>query len=92
MLQDADDKLAALVISHMTQTIPYFWSYFCARIEALYNKEIRYDWSKRCGYDFVAIHYHWYNRYAEMVSQNGFKLGCLLTKQSGEKCTDRGPS
>lgn len=68
MLQDDHNKLAALVISHLRQNMPDFWIKFCARLRALYSKDMYWDQSKRLGYDYLAIHYHWYNRYAELVS------------------------
>ena len=67
-LQDEDKKLAMLVMTHMLQRIPTFWQYFNTRIEALYGKEFHPDKSDRKDYDYLAIHYHWYNRYAEDVS------------------------
>jgi len=48
-------------------SLPEFWEYFSTRIKALYGKEIFEDFSRRGGYDYLAIHYHWYNRYAERV-------------------------
>jgi hypothetical protein len=66
-LEDKDAQLAALIISHMTQSIPLFWQYFRIRIQALYGRELFHDFSDRQGYDYLAIHYHWYNRYAERV-------------------------
>jgi hypothetical protein len=33
----------------------------------MYGKDLQYDRSKRPGYNFTAIHYHWYNRFAEQV-------------------------
>jgi hypothetical protein len=51
----------------MTQTIPQYWSNFLTRIKALYGNEFFQDKSNRDDYDYLAIHYHWYNRYAESV-------------------------
>jgi hypothetical protein len=69
-LEDKDGQLAALVISHLRMSLPEFWEYFCTRIKALYGEEICRDFSRRGGYDYLAIHYHWYNRYAERVRQS----------------------
>jgi hypothetical protein len=68
VLRDQEDTLAALVMTHMTQRIPTFWQHFCTRIETLYSQEFHADTSNRQDYDYLAIHYHWYNRYAEDVS------------------------
>jgi hypothetical protein len=68
MFQDQENKLGALLITHMPDTIPDFWKNFTARIQAHFIKEFREDCSNRDKYDFLAIHYHWYNRYAEKVS------------------------
>jgi hypothetical protein len=66
-LEDLDKNFAALLITHLTTCMPAFWTNFCARIKALYAKEWYFDRSNREGQDYVAIHYHWYNRYAEVV-------------------------
>jgi hypothetical protein len=66
-LEDKKGQLAALVISHINTALPEFWEKFTARIIALYGKEFFDEVSKRVGYDYLAIHYHWYNRYAEWV-------------------------
>ena len=68
VLEDKNNGLAALVVSHMTAAD--FWTYFCVRIKALYGHEMHHDESKRVGYDYIAVHYHWYNRYAEQVRYN----------------------
>jgi hypothetical protein len=68
MFQDQEKKLGALLITHMPSTIPYFWEDFTARIKALFAQEFTEDHSDRSKYNFLAIHYHWYNRYAEKVS------------------------
>jgi len=67
-LHDKNNTFRALVVSHMKQTIPQFWDSFMTRIMALYGKNFVAENSDRPGYDFMAIHYHWYNRYAESVS------------------------
>ena len=66
-LEDLDKNFAALLITHLTTCMPEFWENFCARICALYAKDLHHDRSDRPGQDYVAIHYHWYNRYAELV-------------------------
>jgi hypothetical protein len=73
MLCDADDNLAALVITHLIHNMPDFWNKFKARMKVLYSRDMLYDRSRRIGYDYVAIHYHWYNRYAELASEHFFK-------------------
>ena len=66
-LEDKGGQLAALIISHLIMSLPEFWEYFSTRIKALYGKEIFEDFSRHRGYNYLAIHYHWYNRYAERV-------------------------
>lgn len=51
----------------MPKRIPRFLINFMTRLKALYGKDMGFDDSHREGYDFVAFHYHWYNRYAEDV-------------------------
>ena len=80
-LQDMKKQLALLLITHLTTCMSVFWPIFCARINALYAKEMYSDRSDRCGQDYVAIHYHWYNRYAEQVCRP-FCLGSDLQGES----------
>jgi hypothetical protein len=72
LIQDEQKNLGALVISHMPQSI--FWADFTSRIQMQFKKEFFKDYSDRKGYDFLAIHYHWYNRYAEKVSSAQLNL------------------
>jgi hypothetical protein len=66
-LEDKAGQLAALIITHLPKFLPEFWKIFYTRIKALYGDELLEDFSRRLGYDYLAIHYHWYNRYAERV-------------------------
>ena len=59
-------------MTHMPKTIPEGWKNFVTRIMALYAHGFVEDDSRREDYDFLAIHYHWYNRYAEDVSEFSF--------------------
>jgi hypothetical protein len=67
LLQDQKEKLLALFITHMPSTIPKFFQDFNTRVKIHFAKEFTRDQSDRSNYDFLAIHYHWYNRYAEKV-------------------------
>lgn len=66
-LEDKNGKLAALLITHLTKSLPDFWKTFFIRMHALYGDELFSTTSDQRGYDYLAIHYHWYNRYAEKV-------------------------
>jgi len=78
LFQDQKGKLGALLITHMPDTIPHFFNDFTTRIKLQYAKEFAADKSDRNGYDFLAIHYQWYNRYAEKVSLLSMKLNWLV--------------
>lgn len=67
-VRDKKGKLAALLFTHMPDTIPEIWDHILELISVLYGGEFFVDKSNRIGYDFCAIHYHCYNRYSENVS------------------------
>ena len=66
-LLDDSNAFKALVVSHMSKTIAEFWKTFVTRITALYGEKFVVDSSDRPGYDYMAIHYHYYNRYGGRV-------------------------
>jgi hypothetical protein len=68
MLQDEDNKFAALITTHLTSKLSQFWEFFNARVDTLFEKEFVYNKLRCPKYNYNAIHYHWYNRYAEDVS------------------------
>ena len=92
LIQDEENKLGALLITHMPYTIPHFFNDFTTRIKLQYAKEFTADKSDRGGYNFLAIHYHWYNRYAEKVSFPSMKLNWLVNIFLGRWSSQRWPS
>ena len=78
MLRDSEKKLGALLVTHMPDAIPHFSNDFTTRIKLQYAKEFKADKSDRKDYGFLAIHYQWYNRYAEKVSLLSMKLNWLV--------------
>jgi hypothetical protein len=89
-LKIVDDKgqLGIVVVTHMRQRIPRFLKDFMTRLKALYAKDMVFDNSDRVGYKFVAVHYHWYNRFAELVcSINCNLIRYLVTLSAGNRCS-----
>jgi hypothetical protein len=68
-LKVLDDKgqLGFILVTHMRKRIPKFQKDLTTRLQGLYGKDLQYDRSERRNYNFTAIHYHWYNRFAEQV-------------------------
>jgi hypothetical protein len=68
-LKVLDDKgqLGFILVTHMTKRILKFQQDFTTRLQAMYGKDLQYEESDRPDYNFTAIHYHWYNCFAEQV-------------------------
>ena len=84
MIQDDKGQFGGLLVTHMPERIPKFLNDFTTRLQALYGKDMGYDNSDREDYDFVAVHLHWYNRFAESVSLFYHNhLRCIVTPYTG---------
>ena len=68
-LSDTKDKFLALLLTHMPTCIPQAFETLSNRLLAHFHNEIWDENSNRPKYNYLAIHYHWWNRYAEQVSE-----------------------
>jgi len=92
MTEDNEQQLGLLVVTHMGTALPAFQKYLVSRLQALYNKDFTVENSKREGYNFVSIHYHWYNRYSERVSLSCYFDQILIFLSVGQRCSNWGSS
>ena len=68
-LVDKNGELVFLVIPHGHDALKEKLSILLKEIEALFPGELRNTDSQAPGYEFLALHYTYYNRYHESVSE-----------------------
>ncbi|KAG6875516.1 hypothetical protein C0993_008854, partial [Termitomyces sp. T159_Od127] len=64
-IQDGESNLVGILLTHMSTSIPQCNESVINILKALFPQELHEDSSKRPGYNFLSMHYSWYNRYAE---------------------------
>jgi hypothetical protein len=65
---DHHKALLFMLSTHLTQALPEKMALLLSELQALFPGELSYENSKREGYEFLALHFSWYNRYSESVS------------------------
>lgn len=68
-LVDKNGDLVFLVIPHGHEVLKEKLSILMKEIEALFPGELKHTDSRAPGYQFLALHYSYYNRYHESVSK-----------------------
>jgi len=77
-LCDTKEELLAMLLTHMPISIPQAFETMSQRLLAHFHNEVWDQKSNRAKYNYLAIHYHWYNRYTEHVSNSVLNVFYML--------------
>ncbi|KAG6815699.1 hypothetical protein H0H93_009152 [Arthromyces matolae] len=62
---DASNQFVGLLLTNMTSIVPHCNDDIMGALEAHFGDNLGQDTSDRSDYEFLSLHYSWYNRYSE---------------------------